>query len=147
MLNLKNLALLFQIITTLIYCTIDVIDPSYYIWLDYSKQVPINAKSAGKCTVTIPCVSRIGKCSCYFTLLPPNWSSTSAGQLVIPNSDATKSGTFAVQGQCTEPTGQRIDANLVVKIENWYLSIDDSLDFYKKNNYDFSKSQNKPTQY
>jgi hypothetical protein len=88
-----------------IYCSLNTINPAYYLWMDFCAKVPVLLVSSGKYITNIPCLARIGQCTCSYTVLPPGWQTSSTGQLTIPKIDATKSGTFALQGTCKEKTG------------------------------------------
>lgn len=72
------------------------IDPSNYIWINYSALVPVVQSNDQKYATRIPCESRIGKCSYKFNLLPPNWTGERDGTIKIPKLDATKEGAFAL---------------------------------------------------
>lgn len=130
-------------------CTLSSINPANYIWIDFQNVIPVTYKGGGSYTSGLPCTSRIGKCSYDFTVLPPGWSGTKDGTLTIPSSDATKNGIFALQGQFSELTGEKISADLIVKIDNGLLSVVDKADYYQKNGYNLQQDDStfKSTKY
>lgn len=116
MIKVKILVLLFELALVPTLCTLSSINPANYIWIDYQNQIPVTYKGSGTYTTSLPCATRIGKCSYNFAVLPPGWYGTRDGTLTIPQSDATKSGIFSIQGDFSELTGEKISADLIVKI-------------------------------
>lgn len=122
-------------------CQFTSIDPSNYIWINYTALVPVMQTKDQKYATRIPCESRIGKCSYKFNLLPPGWTATSDGTIQIPKLDATKEGAFAVNADLSQPTGQKINANLIVQIKRGFLSVSDSPAFFQTRGYQPQKNE------
>jgi hypothetical protein len=68
----KNLLILLQFLT-IFFCSLGTVDPSYYIWLDYGALVLLLIKNTGKYSAAIPCLARICKCTCTYSLIPLGW--------------------------------------------------------------------------
>lgn len=108
------------------------IDPARYIWIRYNEQVPIQLNQNGQYQSKIPCESRILKCSYQYSVLPLGWRKADDGSLILKKEDVLKDGYFAVQGQFTQPTGEKLNADLVVIVKDRYLSVVDSSEYYRK---------------
>lgn len=65
-------------------------DPADYIWINYNSKQPMTKISNNQYTATLPCESRIGKCSFRYNLLPLGWQANRNGMLTIPESDAVR---------------------------------------------------------
>ena len=87
------------IIITLLTSVIAIsINPSDYVWIDYSAINPITLTQNSQYQTIIPCRVRIGtKCKYNYKLLPLDWKSLDDGILVIPERDAMKDGNFLIQ--------------------------------------------------
>jgi hypothetical protein len=79
MIYARKLILFSQFLTALIYCSLSTIEPAYYLWMDFSAKVPILIISSGKYKTSIPCLARVGQCTCLYTVLPPGWQALSTG--------------------------------------------------------------------
>lgn len=111
------------------------IDPAQYIWLNYDSRVPILSKNSTHSMVGLPCQARLGECRYEFRLLPPGWQALTNGTLVVPRRDALKEGVFAVRVKLSEISGEKIKADLVVKISQGLLQVMDRDQFMSRSGY------------
>lgn len=118
--------------------------PDDYIWINYNIQLPVKNYNTTTAVLSIPCEARIGACNIRYTMLPPGWSATTDGKMVVPLADTTRVAAFAIKAIISSVFDDRVEVDLVGMFSGGAFGVRDRGEFLRANGYKEEESSIKP---
>lgn len=99
--------------------------PNDYVWINYNAEIPVKNFNSTLGIVGIPCEVRIGSCKITYSMLPPGWTATTDGKVLVPLSDTTRIAGFSMKATLASIFDDQIEADLVGFFQNGAFTVKD----------------------